>query len=569
MTINLNKLLSVAAILYLVVFCIWFVPSPNHGIRIHDTFDGNFSTRHVLIKSGHFWDTNPASVVPGIMNGLPRGVFPGFTDMAALMMYLFGSLGGFAVTFFLVRLIGFVGFYLLARDHLNFRDEQRGFLLLVSAAFACLPVFIVQGISVTGVPLLFWAFFNLVKSQKTKRSFAVFVLFGLWSQMVLIGFHVLLVLFLFWIVYALRNRRMLWTPLLAMFLLLCVYILSNYMLFYLHAFDTGYQSSRGNFQKVLGLNFKGVIGATAFGFFTNDCSSANYFGYLFLPFIFWYAFSILTRKVSLSESPAPLVLGVLLISSFLVSLLDWKGFEIFYHKFAFANSFNFKRFNNVMPAMFFCVAAVSVGFTYGVRKQIFYNGGSLFVIVLLIFIWRGNISYTNSGFNTTGLTVKKDQVITFNQFFDSDLYKRIKQELGPDTLANVIHFGYSPSPSKYAGLNVLDDYQGDYPKQYKAEFRKIIEPELYKSQALLEYFDQWGSRCYLESAMHFEERTPRINGFLTEPELNINTKQLKAMNCNYIISAICIQNSSKLGLSLKKLFLSGRSGIPVLLYHVN
>ena len=82
------------ALIFCIVFCFYFMPSSDHEIRIHDTFDGNFTTRHVLVNSGHFFDLDPNSTVPGIMNGLPRGVFPKFTEITSLLMWCFGSLNG-------------------------------------------------------------------------------------------------------------------------------------------------------------------------------------------------------------------------------------------------------------------------------------------------------------------------------------------------------------------------------------------------------------------------------------------------------------------------------------------
>ena len=115
----INKFQVIIAIIFFIAFCFYFIPSGNHAIRIHDTFDSNFSTRDVLIKSGHFWDMDPTAKVPGIMNGLPRGVFPKFTELTGLMMSLFGSLNGFAITFLIARIIGFFGIYLFGRDHLK------------------------------------------------------------------------------------------------------------------------------------------------------------------------------------------------------------------------------------------------------------------------------------------------------------------------------------------------------------------------------------------------------------------------------------------------------------------
>lgn len=564
----INKFQVIIAISFFIAFCFYFIPSGNHAIRIHDTFDGNFSTRDVLIKSGHFWDKDPTAKVPGIMNGLPRGVFPKFTELIGLMMYLFGSLNGFAITFLIARIIGFFGIYLFGRDHLKILPEQKGLLILLAVAFACLPLFVVQGVTVTGIPLLLWAFYNLIKKEKIKSSIVIFIIFGLWSQLVLVGFHIILILGILAVYYSIKTKKILWIPFISLMILAFTYISADYMLFYLHGIAKGFESSRGSFEKELSLNFKGVIGGTVTSFFTGDFSTANYFGYIFLPFVLYYLFLRFKEKENDSFNFGVIFFCVVLVSSFLINLLDWKGFAFFYEKFSFANTFNFKRFTNILPGFFFIMLSIMVFKITAQYKKSSFVFSSLFILTLLVFIWRGNISYNNSGFNNIGIKIEKEEVVTFNQFFDPRLYHEIKMEMGKDSITNLIHFGLSPSPSKYAGIPVLDDYQGDYQKAYKIEFRKIIEKELNKSKKLEKYFDEWGSRCYLYSAKTFENKLELKNGMSYQPELSINTSQLKAMNCRYILSTVIIGNSVELKLALQKVMVSNVDRKKILLYKI-
>ena len=123
-----------------------------------------------------------------------------------------------------------------------------------------------------------------------------------------------------------------------------------------------------------------------------------------------------------------------------------------------------------------------------------------------------------------------------------------------------------PSPCKYFGFHVLDDYQGDYPLKYKQEFRKIISKEIEKSNVYKGIFDGWGSMCYLLSANEVEDKLKSINGFAFEPRLDINTNQLKKMNCKYILSSIIIGNSNQLNLRFEKVYVSSITNTYILLY---
>jgi hypothetical protein len=54
------------------------------------------------------------------------------------------------------------------------------------------------------------------------------------------------------------------------------------------------------------------------------------------------------------------------------------------------------------------------------------------------YLIKGNISYNNSGFNNIGIKIEKEEVVTFNQFFDPRLYHEIKMEMGKDSITNLI-----------------------------------------------------------------------------------------------------------------------------------
>lgn len=564
--LKLSKIESAVALLLLIGFLVWFVPSAYHEIRVHDTFDGNFSTRHVLIHSGHFFSAGPHTEVPGIMNGLPRGVFPRFTEITSLLMFLFGSLNGYALTFIIVRLLAAIGIYRLGKDHLMVPAQQNGLLLLVSCTFACLPFFIIHGLTVAGVPLALWAFLNLHKRQRKAVSYLTLALFALWSNFVLVGFHLVLCLGLLAIYFSFRDKRPRFDLFLATAFLAVIYVLSDYMLFDLHLFSSSYHSSRGQMERATPLNLAGVAGGTIRSFFTGDYSTANYLGFIFLPAVFLALFYRTRQATDERYRLFFVFLCLTAFCAFFVNLLDWTKFSFFYEKVPMAKEFNFKRFTSLLPGFFFVLVLAAFAIVNARQSFAIRIASSISVVLLFAFVWRGNISYNRSAFDTRGVQVISEQQTTFQQFFDPLLYRQIKRSIGADTLRNVIHFGISSSASKYAGLRVLDDYQGDYPRDYKAQFRRIIAGELDKSDQLQTYFDNWGSRCYMESANSFGGSLQEKNGLLIEPQLAINTTQLKEMNCAYVISAIVIGNAAELNLSLQRVLVGPESSKVIFLY---
>ncbi len=564
---KLNKTLIVLSCTLFIVFIVYFIPAHSHNVRQHDEYDGNFTSRHLIVSSGQFFETNPTSIVYGSMNGLPRAAFVRFTEPIALLMYFFGSLSGYAISFILIRLVAFLGIFLIGKDFLKFNKQQFGILFLVALCFACLPYNTSYCLSICGTPIAVWAFLNVLNKSRLKVSFLTLFLYALSSNFVLVGFHICLVFFCLATWLSFKNKKINWLPFLAILFLGIVYVFSDYMLFYNHLLNTNYQSSRSVFDKVLTLNLKGVIGVSLINFFNGEFNGANYFGCLFIPFLLYYLHNF--RHVNATNNLIGFqFLFIAILCSTASAFFDWEKLAGFYNTFSFAKVFNLKRFISLVPGFFFCAVLASVLFI--INKGNRWSYGSVVILLLLFFTlaWRGNVARNLSSFECNGITIKGDEPHTFDEFFNVELYKTIKKEIGKDTVGNVVSFGLLPSACKYVGLNVLDDYQSDYPLSYKLEFRKIIEGELNKSKELKDLFDNWGSKCYLQSASTQENTLSSLNGFYFEKSLAINTKQLQKLNCKYILSSIIIGNSNELGLKFQKVVVSRLNFKAIILYRI-
>ena len=77
----------------------------------------------------------------------------------------------------------------------------------------------------------------------------------------------------------------------------------------------------------------------------------------------------------------------------------------------------------------------------------------------------------------------------------------------------VVSLGIDPAAAYYQGFYCLDGYLNNYSLDYKDKFRKIIQPELDKSEYLADYYDDRGNRCYLYSAEIPGYYTIEKNGF--------------------------------------------------------
>lgn len=97
-------------------------------------------------------------------------------------------------------------------------------------------------------------------------------------------------------------------------------------------------------------------------------------------------------------------------------------------------------------------------------------------------------------------------------------------------------------------MATLDGYSTGYPLSYKHEFANIIEGELDKSEALHDYFWDWGNRCYAFShELGRNYLIPKDSG-LSIKDFSMDVEALKRMGGGYIISAVPIEQYESSGL---------------------
>ena len=162
----------------------------------------------------------------------------------------------------------------------------------------------------------------------------------------------------------------------------------------------------------------------------------------------------------------------------------------------------------------------------------------------------------------------QDENITYKQFFSENLFLKIKDAIGlPQEDYRVASIGIHPSISQYNGFYSLDSYQNKYPLVYKIQFRNIITEELYKDQKWRDYFDYWGSRCYIFSSEIPDNLTTKDKGRIIH-HLDIDTKVFWDMGGRYILSAAEIVNYKEENLYFRGAFEDNDSVWKIFLYEV-
>lgn len=285
-----------------------------------------------------------------------------------------------------------------------------------------------------------------------------------------------------------------------------------------------------------------------------------------------------SKKNILMEQDSKL-LPLLFLTAFGISLFHgfyyWAGLIPVKEKIPFLKMFHLDRFFFLHPLIWYLIFALSLSIIYKTKH------GKNLVLIFIVFqiyyvlinnneannLWQSNAKAAY--YKITGMSLDAN-ALTYKNFFSENLYKEIKDYIAvPQRDYRVVSIGLYPSIATYNGFYTLDACINNYPLEYKHKFRKIIENELNKSKKWQEYFDYWGHRCYVFVAelenLWFEntkETIKKINN------LDLNTKQLKAMGGKYIFSAFEIVNAVHNKLILLKVFERNDSPWRIYLYKV-
>lgn len=114
-TFNKFRIVLTGTVCLLIYFIPYFLLGEGASIRVFDNLDGEILYKiHASRKA--YW-LNYQAVIPEIMNGLPRFCITSGLNYTTLIFALFPPFIAYLVNDFTVRLIGFVGAYILLSKH--------------------------------------------------------------------------------------------------------------------------------------------------------------------------------------------------------------------------------------------------------------------------------------------------------------------------------------------------------------------------------------------------------------------------------------------------------------------
>lgn len=505
-------------------------------ITIHDFLDSNVAHYHSIKQLDLYGGVE--GMLP-IMEGIPSSNYTPAIPLSAksLFFLLFPTYWAIVILTIFVKLNAFWGMYLFCHSYIIKQNK------LVSAAFAiifaAIPFYIDYNLSSAGIPLLLYSILNIHYKRKIRLSLLIIIYFAINSSLVLVGYAIIILWTLFIIVMWYRNKLLPKYHLLGLLFLGMIYSVNMYSTIYNYFFSSSFISHRAEFAD--NPTVKEIIYST----YDIIIHSHYHAGSLWaIPLL------IISLTLIAYNWKKEKIVRICFCSFILIVLLCFIGKIMKLTPFEIFRLFQFDRFYFLYPFLCILLLICATKYLLNTEKKSF-----LFFLIVLSFLCT--CTCDKELFKNYKQLIFKKHLSdpTYSQLFDEDLFSIIKKDIHSTRpfSCKVVSLGIYPSVAEYNLFHTLDSYVQNYPLAYKHKFRKVIEKELEKDEALKEYFDHWGSRCYVFSSELYKNNNQYLcgkNDDVSVEQLDIDTEALKELGCQYIISAVDIKNHNELKLKL-------------------
>lgn len=554
----------VALLLIILYLSPLFILGTDAHVRIHDQLDSTIVWYKTLADGGKLFAPNNAAI-SNMMNGLPRISLDSQFKLLVWLFVLFPPFVAYTINAVIVRFVAFIGMYLLLAKHM-LTDKNDAFIKAgVALCFALLPFWLPGSLSIAGIPLAAYAFLNFRKRVATKRDWIIIVLLPFASSFILTYIFFLAVMGIIWLIDWLKTKQANWKLFSAIAAMTAIFLTKDYRLILGILLGQGFTPHRVEFN--LGHNsFLPTL-----RLFWHNFSTAHTHSYTLQYEIIIYVAGFfflwtLAKKLgridtNLLANEKRLIRLLILTATFSMwyALWYWQGMRLLKNTFEMANEFNFSRIHFLNPILWYLIFAVCLKLIITKFKKI----GKAIVLVLLACQLAVAFGHNDE------LKYRSLNMPSWREFYSPKLFHDIQDYIGKDpSTYRVVSIGMYPAISQYNGFYTLDMYVPLYPLEYKHQFRQIIAPELAKNKMLERYFDQWGGRCYIfvdelgKNYLFTKSKHKAIH------HLDLNTKVLKKMGGDYILSAVKIENARENDLKLLHVFENHVSVWRIYLYRV-
>ncbi len=557
---NMNKYISgINKLLHKYLFCIglgivclsvvpYLILGEQSIVPYHDQLDGELIA--YIYQAKYLFSGQ--DVIPEFLNGAAKTALLPPAPLAVLLFKVFSPFAALVVMQLIGQIAAYVGMFRLT-EHIT---EKKLVSFVTAMLYAFLPFLPVYGLSQYGMPLLFLCMYDLYKPKKVKRSLGYVALYASMSSLVLCGFAWLAVWAVLILVLMIRKKTGMHKSFFAGFgVLFGVYVVENLSLI-------GQMLGIG--EEMVSHKSEYVMSGSAF--FSTFWEYIKYNGehsadnHLWIGCVaigvFLVGLAVWKKWEAKTQKQYKCMVGTLgILGGFCLIAALWESTVgvIFRAYMGALGSFQMDRFLWLAPMLWLIVLAFCLDILWSVRahaKWIVYGGSVILLGCVAVVSLKnsfvkpniqkilnpsyGAISYAD--YLAIGVLEQAEQFILKTEGVQQEEYR-------------VASLGIDPAAALYHGFYTVDGYSNNYSLEYKHAFRNVIAPELEKNAYLKGYYDDWGNRCYLFSSECPGYYTIEKGGFAFY-DLHLDTKALRELGGDYILSAAYIVNAESIGLEL-------------------
>lgn len=542
-------------------------------VYYHDQLDGELIA--YIYQAKYLF--SGSDIIPEFLNGATKTTLTPPAPLVTLLFVLFSPFTGYTILQFGVQLVAYAGMFLLV----NRITQQKVISFTIALLYTFLPLLPVYGLTQYGIPLLLLCFWNLHEGRHRIVSRLYVILYALTSSLILFGF-VWIILGVFLAAYAVFKREFSkWKSVLTAFLLLfLIYIAENFSLItQILGINGGFASHKEDYvldSFSLGTQFWEYLASN-----TSHSTDHHLWILLLLPCTLLYFFLCRRRRTQKESFLFRLLMAdifFILVLCLAAALWTIPFTVSLREQFGALKSFNFSRVLWCTPTLWYLALALCLSLLHTLSSKeralakypaYLYALGCLGILSICCL----KTSFLKP--NVQKLLMPDYDTITWSDYYALGVMEQVEEFLlatGGLQMEEykVASLGIDPAAALYHGFYCIDGYSNNYPLSYKKAFREAIAPELAKSDYLKTYFDDWGNRCYLFSA--------EIPGYYNVEKgsfwynsLELNTSALKALGCDYILSAAYIVSAENMNLTLlrEEPFETPDSYYRIYLYKIN
>ncbi len=332
-----------------------FILGENAHMRVHDNLDSNIAWYKTLKDSGElFGDIH--SVVPQVINGLPRNTYGTEFSGIQWLHQLFPSMLAYAISQAIIRIVAFLGMYLLLKSHFIKEKDGDWIRVWVALAFALTPVWPSGMLSTLGMPLALWAFLNIRSGKHSWKEWVTLILLPFYSSFVLGFFFFLVAMGLLWLRDLLVKRKINGVFFGSIAMMTAVYLFIEYRLVYSLVFPEA-PTSRNEFF-LSKLDFLQTIRLVCKNYFLGHNHVMTIHTYVIVPLSFIVLWAIKGKMKGTLEKRYLYLFILNIILSIWYAFWFYKGWVPLKEQIQLLNTFNFARFHFLRPLIIYLMFAV-------------------------------------------------------------------------------------------------------------------------------------------------------------------------------------------------------------------